>query len=112
MGSSSEDYLVNSSKQTNLCSCAGLDGACNGCVFLLSPGGPNSDTAPAFRREEASARRNRKIPQSPTGYKLELKLSSSDQLLKKKKKKKDTLVECIKYFTTVPLVAVCFSLCL
>lgn len=86
MGSSSEDYLVNSSKQTNLCSCAGLDGACNGCVFLLSPGGPNSDTAPAFKREEVSAglrketRRNRKIPQSPTGYKLELILSNSDKL--------------------------------
>lgn len=35
-----EDYLVNSSKHTNQCSCAGLDGPCKGCVFLLNPRGP------------------------------------------------------------------------
>lgn len=35
-----EDYLVNSSKHRNLCSCAGLDGPFKGCVFVLNSGGP------------------------------------------------------------------------
>lgn len=33
-----EDYLVNSSKQTDLCSCAGLDGPCKGCVLIKPQG--------------------------------------------------------------------------
>lgn len=35
-----EDYLVNSSKQTNRRSCGELDGPCKGCMFSLNPRGP------------------------------------------------------------------------